>query len=84
MSYDLRRLRAHGLFERTPGTFRYTVTDTGQRHARFLTRVHDRIWRAGLAALTDPDPPRDSTLRQADRVYHRAIDDLIAKAGIAA
>lgn len=84
MSYDLRRLRAHGLIQRTSGTFRYTVTDTGQCHARFLTRVHDRIWRAGLAELTDPDPARDSTLRQADRAYHQAINDLITDAGIAA
>jgi Mn-dependent DtxR family transcriptional regulator len=84
MTYDLRRLRAHGLIERVPGTFRYTVTDTGARHARFLTRVHDRIWRAGLAQLTDPDPPRQGALRQADRAYHQAIDQLISEAGIAA
>jgi hypothetical protein len=84
MTYDLRRLRAHGLIERVPGTFRYTVTDHGARHARFLTRVHDRIWRAGLAQLTDPDPPRHSPLRQADRAYHQAIDQLISEAGIAA
>ena len=29
MTYDLRRLRAHGLIERVPRTRRYTVTDTG-------------------------------------------------------
>jgi hypothetical protein len=84
MTYDLRRLRAHGLIERVSGAFRHTVTDTGQCHARFLTGVHDRIWRAGLPELTDPDPPSDSPLRQADRAYQRALTDLVHQAGIAA
>lgn len=47
------------------------------RHARFLTRVHDRIWRAGLAQLTDPEPPRDSSLRRAGRAYQRDLTDLM-------
>ena len=29
MTYDLRRLRLHGLIERIPHTRRYTVTDIG-------------------------------------------------------
>jgi DNA-binding transcriptional ArsR family regulator len=29
VSYDLRRLRAHGLIVRIPGSHRYPVTDTG-------------------------------------------------------
>ena len=49
MSYDLRRLRLHGLIQRTPGTHRYTVTDRGFRLAVFLTRVHNRLLRQGLA-----------------------------------
>jgi Mn-dependent DtxR family transcriptional regulator len=65
MTYDLRRLRAHGLIQRIPGTFRYTITDTGHRHARFLTRVHDRIWRTGLANLQGTDSPTPSRLRAA-------------------
>jgi hypothetical protein len=84
MTYDLRRLRAHGLIQRIPGTFRYTITNTGQRHARFLTRVHDRIWRIGLANLQNTDPPTPSRLRTADRTYQNAIDDLIRSSGLAA
>ena len=49
MSYDLRRLRHHGLIDRVPGTHRYRVSDTGLTHALFLTRVHDRVLRTGLA-----------------------------------
>ncbi len=84
ITYDLRRLRTHGLIERIPGTFRYQVTDTGLRTARYLTRVHDRLLRTGLAAITDPDPPTPTALRAADRAYQAAIDDLARQAGLAA
>lgn len=43
MSYDLRRLRLHGLITRVAGTHRYTVTDFGLRVALFLTRLHNRV-----------------------------------------
>jgi hypothetical protein len=83
MSYDLRRLRLHGLIERTPGTHRYTITPDGRRHAQFLTRVHDRLLRTGLAELSDqrPDPP---PLRRAADTYDAAVDQLIHHAGLAA
>jgi hypothetical protein len=57
LTYDLRRLRLHGLIERIPGSFRYRVTDTGMTTAMFLTRLNQRVLRVGPAALTDPDPP---------------------------
>ena len=56
MSYDLRRLRMHGLIQRIPHTHRYRVTRTGLTQAMFLTRLHDRVLRTGLAQLTDPGP----------------------------
>jgi hypothetical protein len=84
ITYDLRRLRLHGLIERVPHTFRYQVTDAGLRTALFLTRVHDRLLRTGLAQLTDPDPPAPAPLRAADRAYQAAIDDLARQAGLAA
>ncbi len=80
-TYDLRRLREHGLIERIPRTHRYQVTDTGLRHAMFLTRIHDRVLRTGLAELSGPAP---AALRQADRAYQAAIDDLTQRAGIPA
>jgi len=52
ITYDLRRLRLHGLIVRIPGTFRYQVTDTGIRSAQFLTRVLGRRGdRAAAVAL---------------------------------
>jgi hypothetical protein len=84
ITYDLRRLRLHGLIERIPGTFRYQVTGTGMRTAQFLTRVHDRILSAGLAQITDPSPPAHTALRTADRACQTALDDLTRQAGLAA
>ena len=71
ITYDLRRLRIHGLIDAIPHSHRYRVTDTGLQHAMFLTRVHDRLLPPGLAHLTDPDPPAPSPLRTAARTTPR-------------
>src|SRR5438874_2720893 len=83
-TYDLRRLRLHGLIERIPNTHRYRVTDTGLHHAMFLTRVHDRLIRTGTAHHADPDPPPPSPLRAATRAYDTALNHLTQHAGLAA
>ena len=57
MSYDLRRLRLHGLIERIPGTHRYTVTNHGFALAIFLTRAHRRLIGPGLSDLLDEHHP---------------------------
>ncbi len=78
MSYDLRRLRLHGLIERIPETHRYTVTDRGFRLAVYLTRVHNRLLRPGLTdilATHDPDTP----LRREFNRLDTAIDNLARK-----
>jgi hypothetical protein len=49
MTYDLRRLRLHGLIERVPGTLRYLVTERGVRVATFYTKVYARIFRPALS-----------------------------------
>ena len=81
ITYDLRRLRVHGLIERIPRTHRYQVTDTMLRHALFLTRLHARFLRPGLGELTGQPPPVPAPLRGADRAYRNAIDDLARQAG---
>ena len=83
-TYDLRRLRLHGLIERIPHTHRYRVTETGLRDAMFLTRVHDRLIRTGQRQLADPDPPAPAPLRAAARAYDTALDHLVRQAGLAA
>lgn len=84
MTYDLRRLRAHGLITRIPHTRRYQITDTGMQHALFFTHAHDHLLRTGLAELTAPDPPRPSRLRTAARAYQTAFHDLARYAHLAA
>ncbi|MGH3943833.1 MAG: hypothetical protein ACRDSI_02095, partial [Pseudonocardiaceae bacterium] len=84
ISYDLRRLRAHGLIARIPGTHRYQTSDTGLHHAMLITHLHTRLLQPGLAQLTDPDPPAPNPLRTAARNYQRALDQLTQEAGFAA
>jgi hypothetical protein len=84
ISYDLRRLRIHGLIERIPGTFRYQLTPAGIRQAMFLTRLTQRLLITGLAQLAQPEPPVPSRLRAAARAYDAAIDDLTRQSGLAA
>ncbi|HEY1874318.1 MAG TPA: hypothetical protein VGG67_07950, partial [Steroidobacteraceae bacterium] len=45
MSYDLRRLRLHGLIERVPRTHRYRITLTGAQVAMFYARLYARALR---------------------------------------
>jgi DNA-binding PadR family transcriptional regulator len=76
MTYDLRRLREHGLIERLPHTNRYRITDLGLRVALLITRVQERVLPTGLAHLLAPTPttPR---LRAAAHAYETAIDELV-------
>jgi len=83
-TYDLRRLRLHGLIERIPHTHRYRVTETGLHHAMFLTRVHNRLIRTGEAQLADPQPPAPAPLRAAARAYDAVLDQLLQQSSLAA
>jgi len=76
MTYDLRRLRLHGLVERVPRSHRYRVTPFGFRTAVFLTRSYTRLMRHGLAVVAPPEPPRPAALRDAFCRIDAAIDAL--------
>jgi hypothetical protein len=79
MTYQLRRLRLHGLIERIPGTHRYRVTDDGLRTALFYTRVYNRVLRPGLAQII-PEPAVDATpLRHAFDRFDRSLHEYIEK-----
>jgi hypothetical protein len=45
MTYDLRRLRLHGLIERVPRSHRYRITATGAHVAMFYARMYTRALR---------------------------------------
>jgi hypothetical protein len=74
MTYDLRRLRLHGLIERLPRTHRYRLTQDGLRAALFFTRAYARLFRAGLAQIIPAAVPTTSQLRAAFDQLDRAID----------
>jgi hypothetical protein len=74
LTYDLRRLRLHGLIERLPHTHRYRLTPAGLRTALFFTRTYSRLFRTGLAQIFPADIPATSKLRAAFDQLDRAID----------
>ena len=53
MTYDLRRLRLHGLIERVPHTNRYRPTDFGLRVSLFFTKAYSRLLRPGLSVAVE-------------------------------
>jgi len=80
MTYDLRRLRLHGLIQRVARTQRYTVTTVGSRVAFFYSKFHLRLLQAGSTALSDPGGDLPSPLRDTIRLLDHAIQQLYAAA----
>jgi hypothetical protein len=75
MTYDLRRLRLHGIIQRAAGTQRYTLTTNGLRAAFFYTTLHRRLRQ--LRPLGDSDEfPASSPLRTALHQLDAAIANL--------
>ena len=81
MTYDLRRLRTHGLIRKIPHSNRYQVTDQGLTDAMFLSAIYDRLLPTGLAELHTNFP---APLRTAGRNYQHAIEDLTHTTSLAA
>jgi hypothetical protein len=80
MTYDLRRLRVHGLITRVPRSHRYQVTETGLRVALFTARLYARAVRPALT-LPAPDPAHHS------RAFQRldaALDQFLQEVHLAA
>jgi hypothetical protein len=74
MSYDLRRLRLHGIIERIPQTQRYRLTPFGLKTALFYSRVYQRLLRPGLSQLCDLQTTAALPLTQAFLAFQRALD----------
>jgi len=74
MTYDLRRLRLHGLIHRIPKSQRYDVTPTGLRIALFFSRTYARLLRPKLAEIMSVGTPGDSSLRSAFDRLQEEID----------
>ena len=85
MTYDLRRLRLHGLIRRVPGSWRYRVTPKGIRAAFFVSKVYARILRPGLSPVAPTFPNKRRTpLHSALRQLNAAVDTIVQEARLAA
>jgi hypothetical protein len=75
MTYDLRRLRLHGMIERIPHSHRYQLTPEGLRVALFFSRTYTRLLRPKLAEVIPKiAPPTATPLRVAFDRLNAAID----------
>ena len=74
MSYDLRRLRLHGLIERIKGSHRYRLTSAGLKVALFYSRTYQQVIRPGLSLLHSPHDLAQSPLA---RSYHQFESEIL-------
>jgi hypothetical protein len=85
MTYDLRRLKLHGLIQRIASTHRYEVTALGFKVALFFNKVHNRVITSGLSQLLDPKNNQNSKpLVKAFNKVENAIEEHIQAAKLAA
>ena len=84
MTYDLRRLRLHGIIERIPRSHRYQVTTHGLRISLFFSRTYTRLLRPGLAELMPDTQSASGSLRLAFERLQSAIDVLCEEQKLAA
>ena len=85
MTYDLRRLKLHGLIQRITSTHRYEVTAPGFKVALFFNKVHSRVLTSGLSLLLDPKAIQNSkSLVKAFNKVESTIEDHIQAAKLAA
>jgi hypothetical protein len=82
-TYDLRRLRVHGLITRIPHSHRYLPTADGLRAALVFTQTHARILGPALAATVNPLTDIPELRRRLDQL-HTALDDYARRQGLAA
>jgi hypothetical protein len=78
LTYQMRRLRLHGLIERIPNTSRYHVTPRGQRIALWFTRCQLRLLRPALGELLTQESAETAILHRAyqqfDKQLHKYIN----------
>jgi hypothetical protein len=84
MTYQLRRLRLHGLIERIPNTHRYRLTNFGFRVALFCTRAYSRILRPGLGLVLPAMSSLAGPLRRSFDKLEQEVNSWVAQAKLAA
>jgi hypothetical protein len=84
VTYDLRRLRMHGLIERIPKTHRYRITAKGLRTALFCVTLYNRALRPGLALIAPKPAHPQLPVTKAIRAAEDALDQWYQHAKLAA
>jgi hypothetical protein len=82
LSYDLRKLKGHGLVERDGGRYRYRLTEKGHRVAVLFLMFHQRLCGPLAGGQFGHRPnelhrPKISKLEQAYYEADRAIDKIV-------
>ena len=78
MTYDLRRLRLHGLIERVPQSHRYRVTLLGARIAMLYVRLYARALRPAASL----EPTGSARGRQAFEHLDAALADFLGRSNL--
>ena len=84
MTYQLRRLRLHGLIERIPKTHRYRLTSFGLRVTLFCTRTYARILRPGLGLALPTTSSLPCSLRRSFDKLEQEVNSWVDHARLAA
>jgi hypothetical protein len=84
MTYQLRRLRLHGLIERIPKTHRYRLTSFGFRVAVFCTRTYSRILRPGLGLVLPATSSLPTRLRCSFDRLEQEVNNWVEQTRLAA
>jgi hypothetical protein len=75
MTYDLRRLRLHGLIERVPRRHRYRITTLGAQIAMLYVRIYARGVRPAASLPTSGSRRGSPTLERLDAALTKFLQD---------
>ncbi len=76
MTYDLRRLRLHGLIERVPRSHRYRITATGAQVAMFYARLYTRALRPACSLHASESPRAQRAFDRLDAALAHFLEEV--------
>lgn len=76
MTYDLRRLRLHGLIERVPRSHRYRITATGAQVAMFYARLYTRALRPACSLQPAGSPRAQRAFDRLDAALAHFLEEV--------
>jgi len=74
LTYQLRRLRLHGMIERIAGSHRYVVTERGYRVSLWLSRCQARVLRPSLGEVLSSEPCFNQVLSHAIERFDKQVE----------